>query len=82
MGIPHIITTDASSWGAHLEGRWAQGIWSQLERQTSSNWKELMAVASRIAVFEEQLRGRYLQVRSDKIAKVTYLNKVGSGAFS
>lgn len=62
--------------GAHLEGQWAQGTWTQLEEKHSS-YKEFKAVARGISAFQSQLRGQLIQVRSDNTTSVAYLNKQG-----
>lgn len=74
-----MVTTDASSFGfgAHLEKDLAQRSWSQVEARRTSNQTELLAVQRALKAFQQRIRGRHLQVRSDNAAVVAYINKQG-----
>lgn len=77
--ISRRITTDASSWGwgAHLSNAVAQGEWSPEEARASSNQRELLAVQRALQSFQMEIRGHNLQILSDNIATVAYINKQG-----
>ncbi|XP_040188033.1 uncharacterized protein LOC120920173 [Rana temporaria] len=79
ISISKRITTDASAWGwgAHLKDQVAQGKWSLKEARASSNQRELLAVHRALQAFQSEIRGHNLQILSDNIATVAYLNKQG-----
>ncbi|XP_040195283.1 uncharacterized protein LOC120928241 [Rana temporaria] len=79
ISISKRITTDASAWGwgAHLKDQVAQGKWSSKEARASSNQRELLAVHRALQAFQSEIRGHNLQILSDNIATVAYLNKQG-----
>lgn len=71
------IMTDASSygWGVHLNSAVAQGRWSPVEARESSNQRELLAVQRVLEAFQLEISGHHLQIRSNNISNVAYLNK-------
>lgn len=73
------ITTDASSsgWGAHTNGLKAMGFWNQRMAHEHSNYRELMAVMMGIQSFRDQLKGHTVQLLSDNITTIAYLNNLG-----
>ncbi len=73
------LTTDASStgWGAHMDGKKAMGFWNQRMSQEHSNYRELMAVVMAIQSFSTLLEGRTVQLLSDNITTIAYLNNLG-----
>ena len=73
------ITTDASSWGwgAHVNGLKAMGFWNERMSHEYSNYRELMAVMMAIQSFRNQLEGRNVQLLSDNITTIAYLNNLG-----
>ncbi len=73
------LTTDASSsgWGAHLGPLQAMGHWNQRMSQEHSNYRELMAVMMAIQSFSKQLSGLSVQLLSDNITTIAYLNNLG-----
>ncbi|XP_077331855.1 uncharacterized protein LOC143974400 [Lithobates pipiens] len=73
------ITTDASAWGwgAHLGSKVAQGCWGKTQSQRLANWRELQAVWEALRVFARDLKDHHVQVLSDSIVAVSYLNKQG-----
>ena len=75
------IETDASAsgWGAycnigHIE---ASGIWSVPMHNMPSNYRELMAVHMALLSFKDTVHGKVIQVLSDNITSVAYLNHLG-----
>lgn len=73
-----VLTTDASptGWGAHVGGRYFQGVWESGE-DNSSNFRELRAVICALRAAMPEVRGKHLQVMSDNTTTVTYVNKQG-----
>ena len=73
------LTTDASStgWGAHLQGETSMGFWNQRMSQEHSNYRELMAVMMALQSFKRRLQGHSVQLLSDNITTVAYLNHLG-----
>ena len=77
--IQTVLTSDASgsAWGAHVEDHWVQEAWSQKELQMSSNLKELTAIRKALIHFKSKVLHKAVQVQSDNLAAVFYLNKQG-----
>jgi hypothetical protein len=73
------IETDASGsgWGAACGGKEASGIWSLDMQHKPSNYRELMAVHMAILSFKDMLKHKVVQVLSDNITTVAYLNHLG-----
>ena len=73
------IYTDASGsgWGAHYGRRDARGHWSAHERTYHSNVKELLAVERALLVFERQLTGKSICIRTDNTVVIAYINHQG-----
>lgn len=73
------LTTDAShiGWGAHVNGLKAMGFWNMRMSQEHSNYRELMAVMLAIQSFAEQLQNHSIQLLSDNVTTVAYLNHLG-----
>ncbi len=73
------LTTDASGtgWGAHMNGLHAAGFWNLRMSTEHSNYRELMAVMMAIISFSDHLRGKHVQLLSDNITTVAYLNHLG-----
>ncbi|XP_068127589.1 uncharacterized protein [Hyperolius riggenbachi] len=76
---PIKVYTDASltGWGAHCSTFQVQGYWSQEIRDSSSNFKELMAVKLGLLRLQEQVVGKEVLIYSDNIVTVSYLRKQG-----
>lgn len=64
-------------WGAHWDQNLAQGVWSGAEAASSSNWRELRAVAVSLAAFLQAFQGYHVQILSYNATTVAYLNKWG-----
>ena len=80
ISIPEIqIETDASStgWGATCCGKDASGIWSSELHHMPSNYRELMAVHMSLLSFKDLIKGKVVQILSDNITTVAYLNHLG-----
>ena len=78
--VPEVtIVTDASyyGWGGHLGGQTASGIWQPQWKSRHINWLELQAVWLTLQHFLLQLRGTVVEVLSDNMTTVSYINKQG-----
>ena len=77
------IVTGASSyrWGGHLGDQTASGIWQSHWKSRHINWLELQAVWLTLQHFLLQLRGTVVEVLSDNMTTVSYINKQG-GTYS
>lgn len=75
------LTTDAShlGWGAVLEtyGMEASGQWNSRMSHESSNYRELMAILMSLKSFEKKLAAKCVQIRSDNITAIAYINGMG-----
>ena len=73
------IVTDASSygWGGHLGDQTASGTWQPQEKSRHINWLELQAVWLTLQHFLPQLGGTVVEVLSDNMTTVSYINKQG-----
>lgn len=73
------LTTDASSdgWGAVVNDQSASGLWNSRIAHCSSNERELLAIHMAILSFEQQLRGKTVQVLTDNISACAYINNLG-----
>ena len=77
--IQEQIFTDASAigWGAHLQNRKASGHWNYQLFKKTSNYRELMAVRLALLSFAPYIQGKCVQIVSDNITTVAYLNHLG-----
>lgn len=73
------ITTDASSsgWGAFMGDSKAAGFWNHRVSRQSSNYRELLTILLAVQSFRAQLRGKRVQVLSDNITAIAYVNHLG-----
>ncbi|KAF7238883.1 Serine/threonine-protein phosphatase 6 regulatory subunit 1 [Varanus komodoensis] len=73
------LGTDASllGWGALCSGLRTQGVWNRQESMNHINVLELLAVSKALRSFEDILWHQVVQIASDNIATVFYLNKQG-----
>ena len=73
------IVTDASSYGCggHLGDQTASGTWQLQWKSRHINWLELQAVLLTLQHFLPQLRGTVMEVLSDNMTTVSYINKQG-----
>jgi ribonuclease HI len=73
------VYTDASGsgWGAYFEDKEAFGVWTEAMTHTSINYRELMAVMCAVKSFRHLLKNRNVQILSDNITTVAYLNHLG-----
>lgn len=73
------LITDASKvgWGALLNDKKAQGFWDKSIGHSHSNIREMWAVFMGLVSFRKELTGKTIQIRSDNITTVAYLNKMG-----
>jgi len=73
------VETDASSigWGVSCGTLKAQGLWSKSMAYKSSNFRELFTVLMALKSFQKQFHGKTIQVLSDNITTVAYLNHMG-----
>ena len=77
--IEEQIFTDASAigWGAHLQNRKASGHWNYQLFKKNSNYRELMTVRLALLSFARYIQGKRVQIVSDNITTVAYLNHLG-----
>ncbi len=70
------LETDASDsgWGGFLDGKHAAGSWTRRMATKSINYRELVAVLLSLNSFASSLRGKHVQILSDNISCVAYIN--------
>lgn len=73
------MTTDASSvaWGAWIPGHNAQGFWNKDMSFRHSNYRELSAVWLGLISLREFLQHKTVQICSDNITTVAFINHMG-----
>ena len=73
------LTTDAShiGWGAHYRELETQGYWDERMSLQHSNVRELTAVLLAIRAFKHAIQNKNIQVLSDNITTVAYINHMG-----
>ena len=74
--------TDASGsgwpgWGAVCLGETAAGWWNHRLSRAPSNYREMMAVLLALKSFRTMLYGKKVQVMSDNVSTVAYINHLG-----
>ena len=73
------IMTDASAsgWGAALANHFAQGHWTPDVSHRSSNFRELLTVLLALQSFKHMIRGKVVQILSDNVTTVAFINHMG-----
>ncbi|WAR11495.1 hypothetical protein MAR_025675 [Mya arenaria] len=73
------VVTDASGlgWGATYGSHVASGDWNRRVSYLSSNEREMLAILMAIKAFAKLLRGLVVQVLTDNISAMTYINQMG-----
>lgn len=73
------VETDASSWawGAIYQNLEASGQWTKQVASQHSNYRELLAIFMGLLSFKDLLRGLHVQILSDNVTSVAYLNQLG-----
>ncbi|KAF7236370.1 Importin subunit alpha-4 [Varanus komodoensis] len=73
------LSTDASllGWGAVCFNLHTQGVWNHRESRNHINFLELLTVFKALHLFKDVLQHRVVQITSDDVATVFYLNKQG-----
>ncbi|KAF7245960.1 Enzymatic polyprotein [Varanus komodoensis] len=73
------LYTDASllGWGAACLGLRVQGTWNRREARKHINFLELLAIFNALKAFETVLCRQIVQIASDNIVAVFYINKQG-----
>ena len=73
------LTTDASGsgWGAIFRETEAAGHWDREFSQAPSNSRELMAILLALECFKDRMAGQHIQVLTDNITCVAYINHLG-----
>ena len=73
------ITTDASAtgWGAICGRHEASGLWNVNQIYEHSNYRELMTVVLALKSFKPYIEGKTVQLLSDNIVTVAYINHLG-----
>ena len=82
------IATDAShlGWGAVIQGTdiQASGAWNKHVSYRHSNYRELLAVLMAVQSFRKEIKGnttkKHVQILSDNITTVAYINKMGGSS--
>ena len=73
------LVTDASQigWGGHYGTEITQGFWDPNMSRQHSNVRELMAVLLSLRAFTASVKGKTVQILSDNITTVAYINHMG-----
>ena len=73
------IATDASGtgWGGAWGTREASGTWTKDVSFQPSNYRELLAIYKTLQSFQNDLKGNTVQILSDNVTAVAYVNKLG-----
>ena len=73
------IATDASNiaWGATCENHEAHGQWTIKQCFRHINEKELLAVLLALHSFKDLIKNKHVQILSDNISTVAYINHLG-----
>ena len=73
------LVTDASQtgWGGVLNGKQAAGYWDKQIARMPSNYRKLLAILLAIKAFEHDLKGKTVQVLSDNVVAMAYINHLG-----
>ena len=73
------IVTDAShlGWGAVYDGQVASGDWNVRVSFLSSNEREMLAILMALKAFSSLIRGKNIQVLTDNISAMAYVNHKG-----
>ncbi|KAF7249347.1 Protein P, partial [Varanus komodoensis] len=69
--------TSLLGWGVICFRLYTQGMWNRRESTNHINFLELLAVFKALRSFEDILQHRVVQITSDNVATVFYLNKQG-----
>ena len=77
--IEQQVFTDSSDigWGAVCNDKEAQGLWTKEQSFNHINQREFLTVLLAVLSFRESLRGKHIQIVSDNIATVAYINHLG-----
>ena len=78
------MTTDASSiaWGAWIPDHSAQGFWTKDMSYRSSNYRELSAVWLGLLSLRKFLQNKTIQICSDNVTTLAFINHMGAVAKS
>ena len=73
------ISSDSSGfgWGAHCEGKYAGGPWSNHELRLHINEKELMAAFLALKTFSKDIKNGHILLEVDNSTAVSYISKQG-----
>ena len=73
------LVTEVSSiaWGALTDAHKTQEFWSNCVAYENSNYKDLLAVYMGLRSFKNILRNKHVQILSDNITVVAFVNKFG-----
>ena len=73
------LVTDASGtgWGGVLGDKQAAGYWGKKVQYCHTNTREILAILMALRSFETQIKGKSIQILSDNISAVAYLNHMG-----
>ena len=76
------IVTDASAtgYGGTCNGKAFQGLWDQESAKKSSNVRELLTILLAMKTFIEDIKGKSIQILTDNVSAVAYINYKGGPA--
>ena len=76
------VTMDASAsgWGAYMGQLGAAGFWNHRVSRQPSNYQELLAILLAIQSFRKQIHGKKVQILSDNVTSITYVNHLGGSS--
>ena len=80
MGNPDkVLTTDSSKlgWGAFIENKSTQGLWSKHESELHINVLELKAVCLGLKSLCKDMTNVHIQIQMDNTTGVAYINNMG-----
>ena len=72
--------TSTSGWGGTTLQKDAAGIWPTSVQFQHSNYRELLAVYMSLQSLVDDLKGKSVQILSDNVTTVAYINRLGGGS--
>lgn len=75
--LPQQVVVTMDIWGAHCQGRIAQGQWNLEETKNSISWLELRAARLALQTFHRSLSQRHVLVRTDNMTTKAHISHQG-----
>ena len=74
-----VLKSDSSGygWGATMNGRQTQGLWSHIEADLNINVKELKAAMLGLFSLAKDVKSCHIQIQLDNVTAVSYINHMG-----